>query len=149
MLNVPEVQIIQTQELHCLVQDMDTVILVLIPIMQVSSSQLGLELSTFRQPLDPEGWSHVLCPVEGSHKSGGAYCLILCPMNFCHNDDIYPLYITVLHHTSTSPSSLITSFIPSGIGTATALANTNLNNIPGTTTPGPPLAMSKKPNLWN
>ena len=55
MPNVPGVRIIQTQELHRIVQDTDTGISALVPIMQVSSSQMGLDLSALMQPANPEG----------------------------------------------------------------------------------------------
>ncbi len=54
MPNVPEVRIIQTQELHRIVQDTDTGISALVPVMQVSSSQMGLDLSALMRPANPE-----------------------------------------------------------------------------------------------
>ena len=73
MPNVPGVQIIQTQKLHHIIQDMDTGILALVPVTQVSSSQMGLNLLAPMQPSDPEGQSHVPSLIEGSHKFSGAY----------------------------------------------------------------------------
>ncbi len=73
MPNVPGVRIIQTQELHRIVQDTDTGISALVPIMQVSSSQMGLDLSALMWPAIPEGRSQVSRRIEGSRKSSNTY----------------------------------------------------------------------------
>ena len=77
---VPGVRIIQTREQHRIVQDTDTGISALVPVMQVSSSQMGLDLSALIHPsipegprgrIGPQGYTHPR-PVEGSHESGGS-----------------------------------------------------------------------------
>ena len=76
----PGVRIIQTREQHRIVQDMDTGISALVPIMQVSSSQMGLDLSTLMQPVIPEGARGrigpqgyaPLRPIEDSRGSSGS-----------------------------------------------------------------------------
>lgn len=73
MPNVPGVRIIHTLEPCCIIQDMDTGISVLIPVMQVSSSQTGLKLLALMQLSDSEGWSCVPHSIEGSHESSCAY----------------------------------------------------------------------------
>ena len=77
--NIPGVRIIQTQELHRIVQDMDTGISALVPVMQVSSSQMGLDLSALMRPSIPEGHVERLsapgrapCPIEGSCDTGNS-----------------------------------------------------------------------------
>ena len=56
----PGVRIIEAQEQHRIVQDMDTGISVLVPVMQVSSLQMGLDLLTLMRPVNPEGfWSQI------------------------------------------------------------------------------------------
>jgi hypothetical protein len=50
----PGVRIIQTQEQHRIVQDTDTGISALVPILQVSSSQMGLDLSALMRPSVPD-----------------------------------------------------------------------------------------------
>jgi hypothetical protein len=77
---VPEVRIIQTQELHRIVQDTDTGISALVPVMQVSSSQMGLDLSALMRPTIPEGRQERLGAarynsrsIEGSRESANTY----------------------------------------------------------------------------
>ena len=73
MPNVPSVRIIQMQELHRIVQDTDTGISAIVPVMQVSSSQMGLDLLALMRPVIPEGRSQNSCLIEGAHNSGSAH----------------------------------------------------------------------------
>jgi hypothetical protein len=78
--NTSGVRIIQTREQHRIVQDTDTGISALVPVMQVSSSQMGLDLSALMQPVIPEGPRGRLGPqgyapphsIESSRNSSGA-----------------------------------------------------------------------------
>ena len=73
MPNVPSVRIIQMQELHRIVQDTDMGISAIVPVMQVSSSQMGLDLSALMQPAIPEGRSQISRSIEGAHDSGSMH----------------------------------------------------------------------------
>lgn len=76
---VPEVRIIQTQEVQRIVQDTDTGMSALVPIMQVSSSQMGLDLSALTRPANPEsrrerlGAAHYSRSIEGSREYANTY----------------------------------------------------------------------------
>ena len=50
----PGVRIIQTREQHRIIQDTDTGISALVPVMQISSAQMGLNLASLMQPVNPE-----------------------------------------------------------------------------------------------
>ena len=66
---MPEVRIIQTQELHRIVQDMDTGISALVLVMQVSSSQMGLDLSALMRPTIPESHQERLSTARHTPRS--------------------------------------------------------------------------------
>jgi hypothetical protein len=76
---VPEVRIIQTQQVQRIVQDTDTGMSALVPIMQVSSSQMGLDLSALTRPANPEsrrerlGAAHYSRSIEGSREYANTY----------------------------------------------------------------------------
>jgi hypothetical protein len=77
----PGVRIIQTREQHRIIQDTDTGISALVPVMQVSSVQMGLNLSALMQPVNPENPRGRISPgnhspprsIEGSRGSSRSY----------------------------------------------------------------------------
>ena len=77
--STPGVRIIHSQEQQRIVQDVDTGISAIVPVMQVSSSQMGLDLSALIQPAMPDSSRGRIGPqgyapprsVEGSRERSG------------------------------------------------------------------------------
>ena len=83
MLNVPSVRIIQMQELHHIVQDTDMGISAIVPVMQVSSSQMGLDLSALMRPAIPEGRSQISHSIEGAHDLVARTIVLILVLALC------------------------------------------------------------------